>query len=71
MDRGNDQPVDQTKTASRADGRPPEEQASQDPTAQAETILEDSEDRTQRRAEAADPEAADTGIEEGEAPPVT
>jgi hypothetical protein len=66
MDRGNDQPVDQAKAASRADGRPPEEQASQDPTAQAESILEDSEDRTQRRAE-----AADTEVEEGEAPPVT
>jgi hypothetical protein len=66
MDKDNGQPVDETKTASRADGRPPEERASQDPTAQAETILEDSEDRTQRRAE-----AADTDVEEGEAPPLT
>ncbi|MDQ1359811.1 MAG: hypothetical protein QOJ44_188 [Acidimicrobiaceae bacterium] len=66
MDRDNGQPVDETKTASRADGRPPEEQASQDPTAQAETILEDSEDRMKRRAE-----AADTDLEEGEAPPIT
>jgi hypothetical protein len=64
MDRDNRQPIDKTKAASRADGRPPEERASQDPTAQAETILEDSEDRTQRRAE-----AADTDAEEGEAPP--
>jgi hypothetical protein len=31
---------------SRADGRPPEEQSSEDPAAQAEAILQDSEDRT-------------------------
>lgn len=40
--------------ASRAEGRPPEENDSDDPELQAEVILEESEDRTARRAERAD-----------------
>jgi hypothetical protein len=54
MDRNENPAIDQSKTSSRAEGRPPEEKASQDPTTQAETILEDSEDRTRRREAAAD-----------------
>jgi hypothetical protein len=54
MDRNENPAIDQSKTSSRAEGRPPEEKASQDPTTQAETILEDSEDRTRRREAVAD-----------------
>jgi hypothetical protein len=39
---------------SRAAGRPPEERSSEDPTAQAETVLQDSEDRTSDGAERSD-----------------
>jgi hypothetical protein len=37
--------------ASRADGRPPEEESSEDPEHQAQVILEESEDRTIKGAE--------------------
>lgn len=36
---------DSERVKSRAEGRPPEERSSDDPEAQAEAILEDSEDR--------------------------
>lgn len=36
----------------RASGRPPEEESSDDPEAQAQAVLEESEDRTARRADA-------------------
>jgi hypothetical protein len=39
----------------RADGRPPEEASSDDPIAQAQTILEDSEERTAEGAEGSGP----------------
>jgi hypothetical protein len=42
-DPGN--PPDPEKVASRADGRPPEEATSDNPKAQAQAILEESEDR--------------------------
>jgi hypothetical protein len=48
-------PTDETVT-SRASGRPPEEQQSEDPEHQAEVILEESEERT---AEAADKSTGD------------
>jgi hypothetical protein len=44
-----DQPTDEA-VASRADGRPPEEATSKDPTAQARSILGDSEDRVAQGA---------------------
>jgi hypothetical protein len=43
----------------RADGRPPEEESSEDPAGQAEAILQESEDRTAGGADAADGEEAD------------
>jgi hypothetical protein len=45
---GTPDPVD---VASRAEGRPPEERSSEDATAQAEAILQDSEDRIAKGAE--------------------
>jgi hypothetical protein len=53
MDRNDSPAIDESKTSSRAEGRPPEEKASQDPRTQAETILEDSEERTRSREAAA------------------
>lgn len=44
-------PPDPEDVASRAEGRPPEEQSSEDATAQAEAILQDSEDRIADGAE--------------------
>jgi hypothetical protein len=41
---------DREKVASRAEGRPPEEGSSNDARAQAEAILEDSEDRVAERS---------------------
>jgi hypothetical protein len=41
--------------ASRADGRPPEEASSDDPTAQAQAILEDSEERIAEGAKDSEP----------------
>lgn len=38
----------------RAEGRPPEERSSEDPTAQAQAILQESEDRIAEGAEKAD-----------------
>jgi hypothetical protein len=40
--------------ASRAEGRPPEERTSDDPEAQAEVILQESEDRTAEGADRSD-----------------
>jgi hypothetical protein len=40
---------------SRAGGRPPEEQSSDDPTEQAEAILQESEDRVAEGAEGSEP----------------
>ncbi|HEX4217450.1 MAG TPA: hypothetical protein VHZ02_03720 [Acidimicrobiales bacterium] len=56
MDRDDDRAIEETKAASRADGRPPEEKASQDPTTQAATILEESEARARSREAAAEPD---------------
>ncbi|HEX3566669.1 MAG TPA: hypothetical protein VHU17_14980 [Acidimicrobiales bacterium] len=56
MDRNDSPAIDKDKTSARAEGRPPEEKASQDPRTQAEAILEDSEERTRNRDAAADPE---------------
>jgi hypothetical protein len=44
--------------ASPAEGRPPEEQTSDDPEAQAEAILQESEDRTAEGADGSEPMAA-------------
>lgn len=41
--------------ANRADGRPPEEASSDDPTAQAQAILEDSEERIAEGASGSEP----------------
>ena len=41
--------------ASRADGRPPEEKSSDDPVAQSEAILKESEERVAKGAEKAKP----------------
>jgi hypothetical protein len=41
--------------ATRAGGRPPEERSSDDPTAQAEAILQDSEDRIAEGADGSEP----------------
>ena len=41
---------DPGEVASRAEGRPPEERSSEDPTGQAEAILQESEDRVSERA---------------------
>ena len=49
-----DMPDDET-VASRADGRPPEEESSDDPKAQAKTILEDSEERISEGAKDSGP----------------
>jgi hypothetical protein len=49
-----DQP-DADHVRRRAEGRPPEEQSSEDPAAQAEAILQESEDRTADRADSAEP----------------
>lgn len=49
-----DMPDDET-VASRADGRPPEEESSDDPKAQAQTILEDSEERISEGAKDSGP----------------
>jgi hypothetical protein len=46
---------DPKAVASRADGRPPEEASSDDPEAQAQAILEESEERIAERAHASDP----------------
>jgi hypothetical protein len=66
MDRNDSRGIDEDKTSSRSEGRPPEEKASQDPTSQAEAILEDSEERTRSREAAAD---TDDGHEDGEPNP--
>ena len=52
-----DMPDDET-VASRADGRPPEEESSDDPKAQAQTILEDSEERITEGAKDSGPTKA-------------
>lgn len=46
---------DSEEVASRAEGRPPEERSSEDPTAQAEAILQESEERVSDRADRAEP----------------
>ena len=46
---------DPDEVASRAEGRPPEERSSADPTSQAEAILQESEDRVSERAGKAQP----------------
>jgi hypothetical protein len=48
-------PPDPKAVASRADGRPPEEASSDNPEAQAQVILEESEGRIADGAHAADP----------------
>jgi hypothetical protein len=64
---GNDNPaIDESKASSRAEGRPPEEKASQDPRTQAEAILEDSEERTRSREAAA---AAEDGLRDRDSNP--
>jgi hypothetical protein len=49
------QPPDSEAVASRAAGRPPEEVSSDNPEAQAKTILEESEERIADGARSADP----------------
>jgi hypothetical protein len=49
------EPPDAESVASRAAGRPPEEASSDNPEAQAQTILEESEERIVDGAHAADP----------------
>ncbi len=46
---------DADNVASRAGGRPPEEQTSDDPEAQAQVILQESEDRTTEAADGSEP----------------
>jgi hypothetical protein len=46
---------DADNVRSRAEGRPPEEQSSEDPAAQAEAILQGSEDRIAAGAEGSEP----------------
>ena len=46
-----DSEPDPSAVTSRASGRPPEEDSSEDPQRQAEVILEESEDRTREGAE--------------------
>lgn len=53
---------DPDDVARRAEGRPPEERSSEDPTAQAEAILEDSEDRVSEGSERSMPDPS-TGPE--------
>jgi hypothetical protein len=48
-------PPDPEKVAIRADGRPPEEATSDNPKAQAQAILEESEDRIATGAHTSDP----------------
>jgi hypothetical protein len=48
-------PPDPKAVASRADGRPPEEASSNNPEAQAQAILEESEDRIAAGAHTSDP----------------
>ncbi len=48
-------PPDPEKVRSRAEGRPPEEESSEDPTAQAEAILQESEDRIAEAAHGSEP----------------
>jgi len=50
-----DNPLDPKAVASRADGRPPEEASSDNPEAQAQAILEESEDRIIAGAHTSDP----------------
>jgi len=51
-------PPDPGAVASRAEGRPPEEAASDDPEAQAEAVLAESEERLVERAAEASPDPA-------------
>jgi hypothetical protein len=46
---------DSDNVTSRAEGRPPEEQTSEDPAAQAQTILQESEDRVAEGADGSEP----------------
>lgn len=46
---------DDDRVASRAEGRPPEEQTSEDPAAQAEAVLQESEDRIAEGANGSEP----------------
>ena len=55
-DRPFDGSPDPEEVASRADGRPPEEQSSEAPKAQAEAILEDSEERVEAGAARSEPD---------------
>jgi hypothetical protein len=54
-DNDNDNEPDPSAVSSRASGRPPEEDSSEDPQRQAEVILEDSEDRTSQGADKSTP----------------
>jgi hypothetical protein len=47
--------LDADKVITRAEGRPPEEESSENPEAQAEAILKESEDRIEEGAEASEP----------------
>jgi hypothetical protein len=46
---------DTDNVTTRAEGRPPEEQSSEDPAAQAEAILQESEDRIAEGADGSEP----------------
>ena len=46
---------DANNVTSRAEGRPPEEQTSEDPAAQADAILQESEDRIAEGADGSEP----------------
>jgi hypothetical protein len=46
---------DADNVTSRAEGRPPEERSSEDPAAQAEAILQESEDRIAEGADGSEP----------------
>ena len=46
---------DADNVRTRAEGRPPEEQSSEDPAAQAEAILQESEDRIAEGADGSEP----------------
>jgi hypothetical protein len=46
---------DADNVTTRAEGRPPEEQSSEDPAAQAEAILQESEDRIAEGADGSEP----------------
>jgi ribosomal protein S16 len=52
---GSDGAIDPETVASRADGRPAEEESSDNPEAQAQAILEESEQRIADGAKASDP----------------